>query len=57
MVDNPADLVQPRGETPAYTARRTVAIDKYRKGDIPSGTYPGDGTNSYDNSKLSGVGK
>ena len=39
MVDNPADLVQPRGETPAYTARRSVAIDKYRKGENPSATY------------------
>jgi len=37
MVDNPADLVQPRGETPAYQARRSVAIDKYRKGESPSG--------------------
>ena len=37
MVDNPADLVQPRGESPAYTARRSVAIDKYRKGENPSG--------------------
>ena len=26
MIDNPADLVQPRGETPAYQARRSVAI-------------------------------
>jgi len=33
MVDTPADLVQPRGETPAYTARRTFMLDKYRKGD------------------------
>jgi pilus assembly protein CpaD len=57
MVDNPADLVQPRGETPAYTGRRTVAIDKYRKGEIPGGTYPADGSNSYDSSKLSDVGK
>ncbi len=35
MVDNPADLVQPRGETPAYAARRSVALDKYRKGENP----------------------
>ena len=33
MVDNPADLVQPRGETPTYTPRRTYALDKYRKGE------------------------
>ncbi len=52
MVDNPADLVQPRGEAPAYSARRSVAIDKYRKGEIPSGTY-----NGYDTGKISGLGK
>jgi pilus assembly protein CpaD len=52
MVDNPADLVQPRGETPAYTARRSVAIEKYRKGENPSGTYVG-----YDKGKISDVGK
>jgi pilus assembly protein CpaD len=57
MVDNPADLVQPRGESPAYAARRSVAIEKYRKGENPSGTYPSDASNSYDNSKLSDVGK
>jgi pilus assembly protein CpaD len=33
MVDNPADLVQPRPETPAYTGRRNVVFDKYRKGE------------------------
>jgi pilus assembly protein CpaD len=33
MVDNPADLVQPRGETPAYTMRRTTVMEKYRKPD------------------------
>jgi pilus assembly protein CpaD len=52
MVDNPADLVQPRGESPAYTARRSVAIDKYRKGENPSGTY-----NGYDTGKISDLGK
>jgi pilus assembly protein CpaD len=57
MVDNPADLVQPRGEAAAYAARRSVALDKYRKGENPSGTYPSDATNSYDNAKLSDVGK
>jgi pilus assembly protein CpaD len=57
MVDNPADLVQPRGETPAYTPRRSVALDKYRKGDSPSGNYPSDSGNGYDNAKLSDVGK
>jgi pilus assembly protein CpaD len=53
MVANPADLVQPRGEAPAYTERRTVAIDKYRKGENPSGTYG----NAYDTGKISEVGK
>lgn len=57
MVDNPADLVQPRGEGPAYNARRTVAIDKYRKGEIPGGNYPLDSTHGYDTGKLSDVGK
>lgn len=52
MVDNPADLVQPRGEAPAYEARRSVAIDKYRKGDNPSATYTG-----YDKGKISNLGK
>jgi pilus assembly protein CpaD len=52
MVDNPADLVQPRGETPSYTARRSVATDKYRKGENPSGAYDG-----YDKGKISDLGK
>ena len=52
MVDNPADLVQPRGETPSYTARRSAMIDKYRKGDNPSGTYSG-----YDTGKITDIGK
>jgi pilus assembly protein CpaD len=32
MVDNPADLVQPRAETPAYEMRRTTVVEKYRQG-------------------------
>ena len=52
MVDNPADLVQPRGEAPSYSGRRSVAIDKYRKGENPSGTYTG-----YDTGKISDLGK
>jgi pilus assembly protein CpaD len=52
MVDNPADLVQPRGETPAYAARRSVAIDRYRKGENPSGTYSG-----YETGKIGSIGK
>ena len=38
MVDNPADLVQPRAETPAYTMRRTTVVEKYRQGDAPATT-------------------
>jgi pilus assembly protein CpaD len=57
MIDDPADLVQPRGETPAFAARRSIALDKYRKGDIPSGIYPSDGSNGYDNGKISDLGK
>jgi pilus assembly protein CpaD len=52
MIDNPADLVQPRPETPAYTARRTEGFDKYRKGN-PTGTVYSDG----DKAKLSDAGK
>jgi pilus assembly protein CpaD len=51
MVDNPVDLVQPRGETPPYAPRRSVVLERYRKGESPSGTYVG-----YD-SKISDVGK
>jgi pilus assembly protein CpaD len=57
MVDNPADLVQPRGETPAYAPRRSVVLDKYRKGENPTGVYPSDANHGYDNGKVSGVGK
>lgn len=52
MADNPADLVQPRGETPAYSARRSVVLDKYRKGEITSTTFA-----KTDAGKLSDVGK
>jgi pilus assembly protein CpaD len=38
MVAEPADLVQPRAETAAYTARRTTVIEKYRVGNDPSTT-------------------
>ncbi|MGI8525894.1 MAG: CpaD family pilus assembly protein [Pseudolabrys sp.] len=57
MVDNPADLVQPRGETPAYMARRSIALDKYRKGESPSAVYPNDAGNGYDTGKISDLGK
>ena len=40
MVAEPADLVQPRAEGPAYNAKRTYGIDKWRKGESPATTYP-----------------
>jgi pilus assembly protein CpaD len=40
MVADPADLVQPRAETPAYAARRTTVIDKYVQGS-PTSTSSG----------------
>ena len=52
MVDNPADLVQPRPETPAYTPRRSVAFEKYRRGVTTATTYP-----ESDRAKLSDTGK
>jgi pilus assembly protein CpaD len=44
MVDNPADLVQPRGETPTYTMRRTTVLEKYRSGNSPATQYPDGGS-------------
>ncbi len=52
MVENPADLVQPRGETPAYTMRRTTVVEKYRQGNPTATQYP-----SNDQNKISDVGK
>jgi|SRR6185437_2695614 pilus assembly protein CpaD len=52
MIDNPSDLVQPRAETPAYTARRGEAFEKYRKGEPTSTTYP-----EAEKAKLSDTGK
>lgn len=52
MAAEPADIVQPRAEGPAYTAKRTFGIDKWRKGDSPATTYP-DGTKGA----ISDVGK
>lgn len=40
MVENPADLVQPRAETPAYTMRRTTVMEKYRAGSATVTQYP-----------------
>jgi pilus assembly protein CpaD len=52
MIDNPSDLVQPRPETPAYTARRTEGFEKYRKGAATATTYP-----EADKAKLSDAGR
>jgi pilus assembly protein CpaD len=52
MIDNPADLVQPRAETPSNSARRTEAFVKYRNGQPTAVTYT-DG----DKAKLSDLGK
>jgi len=52
MVENPSDLLQPRPETPAYTARRTEGFEKYRKGTSTSTTYP-----EAEKAKLSDTGK
>jgi len=40
MVEYPADLVQPRGETPAYAAKRSTGMEKWRKGEGPATSYP-----------------
>jgi pilus assembly protein CpaD len=52
MADNPADLVQPRSETPPYEARRIEGFEKYRKGTSSATTYP-----ETDKAKLSDTGK
>jgi pilus assembly protein CpaD len=52
MIDNPADLEQPRAETPSYTPRRTEGFDKYRKGESTTTAYP-----EADKAKLSGTGQ
>jgi pilus assembly protein CpaD len=52
MVDNPADLVQPRPETPTYTTQRTTAFEKYRKGTPTTVVY-----SDADKAKLSDTAK
>lgn len=52
MIDNPADLEQPRAETPAYSPRRDIAFEKYRKGISTTTNYP-----EIDKAKLSDTGK
>lgn len=53
MVTNPADLVQPRPETPVYTARRTTVLEKYRKGESTA-TVSGGNDNK---GKISDIGQ
>ena len=43
---------EPRPETPAYTPRRSMAFEKYRKGVTTATTYP-----ESDRAKLSDTGK
>ena len=52
MIDNPADLEQPRPESAAYTPRRDVAFERYRKGNPTATNYP-----ESDKAKLSDTGK
>jgi len=52
MVDNPADLVQPRSETPPYEMRRTAVVDKYR-----SGSTSATQGQTNESAKISDVGK
>jgi pilus assembly protein CpaD len=52
MVANPADLVQPRGESPSWTQRRTVVLEKYRAGQSPETNYP-----NQDRGKVSDVAR
>lgn len=52
VVENPADLVQPRGETPAYAARRAFMMDKYRRGEPTPTINP-----QTDKAKISDIGK
>jgi pilus assembly protein CpaD len=52
LAENPADLAQPRGETPAYAARRSVVLDKYRKGEPTQMRNP-----DAEKAKISDIGK
>ncbi|WP_050626535.1 CpaD family pilus assembly protein [Bradyrhizobium viridifuturi] len=52
MVANPSDLEQPRTETASYTPRRSIAFQKYSKGETTATTYP-----EADRAKLSDAAK
>jgi pilus assembly protein CpaD len=52
QVAEPADLVQPRSETPVLASRRSTVIDKYRKGEATATTFP-----DANKGKISDVGQ
>ena len=52
MIDNPSDLVQPRPETPAYSNRRSIVLDKYRKGESTATVNP-----DADKGKITSIGQ
>jgi pilus assembly protein CpaD len=52
QVAEPADLVQPRAETPVLTSRRVTTVDKYRKGEATATQYP-----DANKGKISDVGQ
>jgi pilus assembly protein CpaD len=52
MVENPADLVQPRGDTPVSAGRRSTVLEKYRKGESSATVYP-----DANKGKISDVGQ
>jgi pilus assembly protein CpaD len=52
MVANPADLVQPRPESPTYTTRRATVLGKYSRGEPTATQYP-----DQDKGKISDLGK
>ena len=52
MVENPHDLVQPRGETPIYAARRATVLGKYQRGESTAAINPDAGKG-----KISNVGQ
>ena len=52
MVENPHDLVQPRGETPIYAGRRTTVLGKYHRGESTAAINPDAGKG-----KISNVGQ
>ncbi|MEA2945935.1 MAG: pilus assembly protein CpaD [Alphaproteobacteria bacterium] len=51
QVDNPSDLVQPRGEGPTYTPRRTMVFEQYRRGVESATVYV-----NPDKGKISDIG-